>query len=575
MTKAKILLLLLLILAFQVAFSQVLLIEGKIIDRFTSTPVPFASIGITGKSIGSIADVEGNFKFSIPAATVSQEEQIIISCIGYKAYKATVSSFMHRPQRITLAPSLIALGEVTIKPRKVKTKTFGRTGNSTMMAAKMFTENNLVSDELAKEQGTIINIDEEILLKDFNMHVAFNRFKYVKFRLNIYSVNNGLPQESLLRENVIFDVTEQRGWIKVDLSKYHIFLEGLDKVAVTVQWLESEAIQGNRKSFGVSAVPVPAHSILFRNKSQDQWKEVKPGYLSFYLTADSYKGENKNLAAASSPTDNYVLPDSLKYLRFLSLEASKNLDTKHHYGDSVQAGHFINITGTKLYYEIYGKGEPLMLLHGNGQSISAYYQQINTLSQHFKIIAVDTRGQGKSKDNTAKELSYDLFASDMKQLLDSLNLKQVHILGWSDGGNTALKMAIQYPAYVNKIAIMGANLVPDHTAIESGLLDLFKKQLNELKYKDDELSLHQKRLLRLLLTEPNMSYKELKAIFVPVLIMSGEHDVILESHTKAIADNIKEAKLVIFKDASHYAPQEVPHEFNREVISFFEQKNKK
>ncbi|WP_169728055.1 alpha/beta fold hydrolase [Pontibacter actiniarum] len=437
------------------------------------------------------------------------------------------------------------------------------------MVANMYTESNHISDALAKEQGTIIKLDDEVLLKDFNMHVVFNRFKYVKFRLNIYSVKNGLPDKPLLKEDVLFDVTEKEGWVKVDLRKYHVFLQDQNQVAVTIQWLESEATEGERKAFSVSAVPVPTHAMLFRDKSQAQWKEVKPAYLSFYLTADAYKGRNRNTATAQKPEEDYVLPDSLKYLRFLDLQAPENMYGNRHYGDSLQAGDYVEVRGAKLYYETYGQGEPLLLLHGNGQSIAAFSQQIEALSRSYRVIAVDTRAHGKSKDDATGELSYDLFASDIKQLLDSLHLKQVNVLGWSDGGNTALKMALHYPAYVKKAAIMGANLFPDATAVEGGLLELFSRQLSELEGKQDELSLNEARRLRLLLNEPHMTFEEIKAIQAPVLVMAGEHDVILEPHTKAIAESIAGAKLIIFRDASHYAPQEVPVEFNKAVADFF------
>ncbi|TPE43100.1 alpha/beta fold hydrolase [Pontibacter mangrovi] len=569
MKALRLLLHLFLLLLYTSAASQSLFLEGEVVDINQNQPVPYATVGIKGKSLGTVADENGRFRFAVPATAVSDEEQVIISCVGYNSTEISVAALQQGRQRVRLAPAQVSLKEVTIKARKIKTKTFGRRGSSTLMAANMFTESNLISDELAKEQGTLIQLDEEVLLRNFNMHVAFNRFKYVRFRLNIYSVSDGLPDRSLLKEDIVFDVTEPKGWVKVDLSKYHIFLEGQDKVAVTIQWLKSEAVDGNSTSFGVSAVPVPTHAILFRNKSQDKWKEVSPGYLSFYLTADSYRGRNKSIATETNPEEVYALPDSLKYLSFLSMEAPVTLTDKYSFGDSLQVGHFVQVNGARLYYETYGQGEPLLLLHGNGQSISAFSRQIEALSKKFSVIAIDTRAHGKSRDDVTQELTYDLFALDMKQLLDSLHLKEVNILGWSDGGNTALIMALHYPAYVKRIAVMGANLFPDETAVESGLLALFNRQLEALEGKEDEQSLNQARRLRLLLHEPNMTFAELRALKVPALVMAGEQDVVLEMHTKAIAEHIQGATLKIFKGASHYAPQEVPAAFNRAALDFF------
>ncbi|HTM97228.1 MAG TPA: alpha/beta fold hydrolase, partial [Pedobacter sp.] len=92
-------------------------------------------------------------------------------------------------------------------------------------------------------------------------------------------------------------------------------------------------------------------------------------------------------------------------------------------------GKYINSKGTKIYYETYGKGEPLLLLHGNGGSITSFKFQIPELAKHYQVIVVDTRGQGKSIDKTTEHFSYDLFAEDMKTLLDTLHLKQVNLLG--------------------------------------------------------------------------------------------------------------------------------------------------
>ena len=118
------------------------------------------------------------------------------------------------------------------------------------------------------------------------------------------------------------------------------------------------------------------------------------------------------------------------------------------YGSNEQAGKYADVNGIKVYYEIYGAGEPLLLLHGQGGSIQTFLLQIPELSKHFKVIAVDSRAQGKSTDSD-KEITYALMASDMSALMDKLNLTSAHVVGWSDGGNTGLIMAVKYPAYVN------------------------------------------------------------------------------------------------------------------------------
>jgi pimeloyl-ACP methyl ester carboxylesterase len=238
------------------------------------------------------------------------------------------------------------------------------------------------------------------------------------------------------------------------------------------------------------------------------------------------------------------------------------------YGSNPYASGKVWLKDATLYYETYGSGEPLLLLHGNSQSIKAFSYQIGELSKKYKVIAVDSRGQGRSTDETTGALSYDLFADDMKQLLDSLHIKKTNILGWSDGGNTGLIMAVKYPQYVNKLATMGANLFPTTEAVEDTVLNQVKQGLQHLQTKTDANSKMEVRLFNMLLTEPRLTFDEIKTIKAPTLIMAGEHDEIKDSHTRAIAAAIPNAKLMIFKGGSHYMPVEDAKWFNKTVLDF-------
>ena len=239
-----------------------------------------------------------------------------------------------------------------------------------------------------------------------------------------------------------------------------------------------------------------------------------------------------------------------------------------HYGNDTKLGRKVNLKDAELYYEIYGEGEPLLLLHGNSQSIAAFTYQIADLAEKFKVIAVDTRGQGHSTDRSTMPLTYDVFADDMRQLLDSLHIPKTNILGWSDGGNIGLIMAVKYPQYVNKLATMGANLFPTTEAVSQTTLDQVNAAIGQLKFKVDASSKKQLRLMTLLVTEPHLTFDLVKTIKCPVLVMAGEKDVILDSHTRAIAAAIPKSKLLIFKGATHYAPVEIPRFFNSSVVNY-------
>src|SRR4029453_13945496 len=105
--------------------------------------------------------------------------------------------------------------------------------------------------------------------------------------------------------------------------------------------------------------------------------------------------------------------------------------------DNSAAGHTFNHDGVKLYYEVYGSGEPLLLVHGNGGSIAAFGAQIADFRKRYKVIAMDSRDQGKSSDSPDK-LTYEKMADDLAALIDHLPLGPVNVLGWSDGGIEAL-----------------------------------------------------------------------------------------------------------------------------------------
>ena len=211
-------------------------------------------------------------------------------------------------------------------------------------------------------------------------------------------------------------------------------------------------------------------------------------------------------------------------------ELDPDLKSSIAYGNNAAAGGRVAVTDALLYYEIYGKGEPLLLLHAKGQSIKAFEKQIIVLAEKYKVIAVDTRGQGKSTNTSTGDLSYNLLAEDMKTLLDSLHIPKTNILGWSDGGNTGMIMAFKYPAYVNKLITMGANTM--------------------------------------LLQKPHISLENLHSIHAPVLVMAGENDIVPDKHTRYIAKEIPNAKLLIFKGTTHDAPVKVVAEFNLAVMRF-------
>lgn len=219
-----------------------------------------------------------------------------------------------------------------------------------------------------------------------------------------------------------------------------------------------------------------------------------------------------------------------------------------------------------LYYQEQGEGEPLLLLHGNGEDGTYFTNQLSFFSDRYRVIAVDTRGHGKSPRGTAP-FTMEQFALDLKNLMDKLQIQKAILLGFSDGANIAMKFALNYPDRVKALILNGGNLhtkgvkVSIQIPIEIGyrLAKLFAGKSEEAK--------HHAEILGLMVNEPNIDPAALHTLQMPTLVIAGTRDMIKENHTKLIARNIPNAKLSIIK-GDHFIAQKKPQEFNREVEAF-------
>jgi pimeloyl-ACP methyl ester carboxylesterase len=241
------------------------------------------------------------------------------------------------------------------------------------------------------------------------------------------------------------------------------------------------------------------------------------------------------------------------------------------YGNNKSAGRFAELNGIKLYYEIYGKGPAMLQLHGNGQDISSLGYQIRFFSARYQVIASDSRGHGKTGIGPGR-LTYEQMAEDANTLLEHLDLKGVHVLGWSDGGIVGLLLALNHPDKVTKLAIMGANLEPKG-AYEwaRDWVEQQEKLADSMIAKGDTSRSWTvyKQHLDLLRKQPNIPTQRLKSLSAPTLVMAGDKDVIRDEHTLEIFHAIPKAHLCIFPGAIHMIPWDNPALFNETVEKFF------
>jgi pimeloyl-ACP methyl ester carboxylesterase len=240
------------------------------------------------------------------------------------------------------------------------------------------------------------------------------------------------------------------------------------------------------------------------------------------------------------------------------------------YGNNPAAGKYYDVRGFKMYCEVYGEGQPVLIIHGNGGSINNFIYQIPYFSKKYKVIIADSRAQGKSKDD-GDSLSYEMMADDYSALLSLMKIDSACVIGWSDGGINGLLLAIRHPEKVKKLAVTGANLVPDTTAVNQDVLDLVIPYYKTLKNKTVKTAPEkaQWKLMRLLVEEPHIPLTALNGIASPTLVIGGDHDILKPAHTLLIFQNIPSAYLWILPNSGHSTPIVYKDEFNKNVDDFF------
>ncbi|HIU66137.1 MAG TPA: alpha/beta hydrolase [Candidatus Caccomorpha excrementavium] len=232
-----------------------------------------------------------------------------------------------------------------------------------------------------------------------------------------------------------------------------------------------------------------------------------------------------------------------------------------------------------------GSGKPLVLLHGNGESLEYFKSQIRYFSRSYRVIAVDTRGHGGSERGSAP-FTLKQFAKDLKALLDTMGIRKISLLGFSDGGNIALIFALKYPDSVERLILNGANLNPFGMKASALIPIAFEYAAAVVKAsggsdalrhmtggEDRKISaqkreaVRKKELFGLMIREPWIRPKHLQEISCPTLVIAGTKDMIRTSHTRLIAKRIRSVRLVLLR-GDHFIAAERSRAFNRAVERF-------
>ena len=220
----------------------------------------------------------------------------------------------------------------------------------------------------------------------------------------------------------------------------------------------------------------------------------------------------------------------------------------------------------KPYYIEQGKGFPLILLHGNGEDCSYFLHQMEPFAQHFRVLAIDTRGHGKTPRGE-RPFTIRQFADDLLAFMDQHAIDKAHILGFSDGGNIAMVFALAHPERVERLILNGANLDASgvkrkiQIPIEIGyrIARLFAGMSPKAKRNAE--------MLGLMVNDPNVKPEELARMQCPTLVVAGDKDMIKDQHTRLIATSIPGAALSIIP-GSHFIANQRPEAFNEVVLRF-------
>jgi len=250
-------------------------------------------------------------------------------------------------------------------------------------------------------------------------------------------------------------------------------------------------------------------------------------------------------------------------------------------------GHRLSINGIQLYYEDHGargpgQADPVLVLHGGTAFIETMGGLIPPLAVNHRVIAVDTRGHGRSTDND-EPLSYASIADDMLALLTALHVERVSIVGWSDGGIVGLHIALRHPKRVNRLVAIGANYRTDgYTDSGRALIDGLRPDAPELA---DARSFYERvasdptkwpilirKVKQMWLREPNYTDAELSKIKTPTLLVLGEHDDIRKDHAEKMVRLMPHARLMVVGGASHMLPLENPPGFDAAVTGFIDER---
>jgi pimeloyl-ACP methyl ester carboxylesterase len=243
----------------------------------------------------------------------------------------------------------------------------------------------------------------------------------------------------------------------------------------------------------------------------------------------------------------------------------------------VFVGEYVNAGGVRTYYEVYGEGEPLVLLHGGLATAESWVMQVPALAEGYRVYVPERRGHGRTPD-AAGPITYEMMAADTAAFLDATGTGAANLVGWSDGAVVGMLVALRRPELVRKLVVIGQYFnfegeVPEFRA----MIDFWGTDLPEALHEvydrvspdgPEHFPVVLEKMMRMWREEPDLAFSELAGVRAPVLLMQGDDDIVKVEHSAALAATLPEAQLAVVPGSSHMAPLEKPVLVNQLILDF-------
>ena len=234
------------------------------------------------------------------------------------------------------------------------------------------------------------------------------------------------------------------------------------------------------------------------------------------------------------------------------------------------------VNGASIWYAVFGKGSPVVLLHGGLANSNYWGNQVPALAAKHQVIVIDSRGHGRSTRSSAP-YGYELMASDVLGVMDKLGIKQAAVVGWSDGAIIGLSLAMHHPDRVARLFAFAANSDPsgvkdvDKSPVFQQFIARGEKEYEALSATPKEYKKFVEEISRMWASQPHWTKDDLAKITVPTWIVDGDHDEAIErSNTELMAGAIPKAGLLLQPEVSHFSMLQDPAQFTADVLHFLD-----